>query len=415
MSTHLKGYQFDEARSLLEFCLDLDSQDDRLGSPSAEDARFTAVLDTALWENKAAFDSRDRVAADLVNYLSNPQEPSLAAWSKLFQGTYKKGEAWSKRTGKTIRWDSAEYIASNPVLNGFGPYQNAWTLHKGVGEFSGAYVVAIRGTVFSNAPSALEDFILNPVQAGQFLSPSVRFAKEPYAAIHSGFAHGAFSMLLDEKYGIVPVVLEKVPKGSRLFITGHSQGAALATLVHAFLHHAQSGADDSDVFKLREAAYPLKSYVYAQPKPGDSVFAADFAHFTQRDDSAIVINNVIDPVPMVPLAIQSIHDVTADLPQKSLWIKALQSTLRGLSFLVRGIGSIVEISVRKHAADYGNYYKHNDGLMMNSKLDKSADTLNFTSAGHVFNLFGMPVDSEDLFMQHHAYVYRKLLSEQLSP
>ncbi len=398
---------------MLEFCLDLDSQDDRLLIQPEVDARFTQRVDNARWDVNPVFDSREVVAIDLLKYIANPRDASLAPWRKLFADSRTRGADWEIKTGKKIRWDDVQYVASHPVLNGFGPYQNAWTLHKGVGKFAGAYVIAIRGTVFSNGPSAMQDFILNPVHADQFLSPSVRFAQDPKAAIHSGFAHGTFAMLLDEKYGIVPVVSDKVPQGSRIFITGHSQGAALATLVHAFFHFAQADDNRSDVFKLCERNYPLKSYAFAQPKPGDALFAADFARHTQQDDSAIVINNVLDPVPQVPLTTQVVGDVMDYLPSRSLWIKCLYTVVGGLAFLVRCVGWLAEISVRRHASDYGNYYKHDDGLQMDHKLDKSAGTLNFTAAGHVLTLIGTPVETEELFIQHHAYIYRQLLSQQM--
>jgi len=82
------------------------------------------------------------------------------------------------------------------------------------------------------------------------------------AEVHTGFAYATFSMLFDAKYGILKTLLDQhVPPGSILFITGHSQGAAMPTLVHAFFYYAMR----EEKYGLTKGQYVLKSYVFAQP------------------------------------------------------------------------------------------------------------------------------------------------------
>jgi len=59
-------------------------------------------------------------------------------------------------------------------------------------------------------------------------------------------------------------------------------------------------ADGSDPFTLRGAAYKLKSYTFAQPRPGNAQFALNFARITGGGATSFALNNTIDPVPMVP-------------------------------------------------------------------------------------------------------------------
>jgi len=87
------------------------------------------------------------------------------------------------------------------------------------------------------------DIFFQPVMAKSFLSDAMSFSDSSLATIHSGFAHAAFTTLLDLRYCILPVLANKVSAQSDLFVVGHSQGAAMATLVHAFLHHAMRDAD----------------------------------------------------------------------------------------------------------------------------------------------------------------------------
>ena len=124
-------------------------------------------------------------------------------------------------------------------------------------------------------------------------------------------------MLFEKERGILRRLRdEKLPDNAKLFITGHSQGAAIATLVHSFLYYAIT--DPVDRYKLNlqlkqstNSGVQIKSYLFAQPKPGNLQYAEDFARITK--DLSYVINNDLDPVPQVPLSLQVPSEVVADV------------------------------------------------------------------------------------------------------
>jgi hypothetical protein len=288
-----KGYKYEEASQFIEFCVELDSQDDRMPNPKDPkhdpmSPNFHQQIDPKLWNPDPIYDSRKEVANDVIDFKDSGEieNEGNKGWVKLYRDILARASkepplAWTKKAF----FDDARY-------NGFGPYQTAWLLYEGRNENAGAFAIAIRGTVFSAKPSAVEDVLFHPVLAQHFLSPSVSFASFNGASLHSGFAHATFSLLLDDRYGILHVLNQKihVPPDARLFIVGHSQGASMATMTHAFFHYAMKDATATEnLLDLYGKNYKLKSYVFAQPKPGNFAFAADFANITQALDNAIVI------------------------------------------------------------------------------------------------------------------------------
>jgi hypothetical protein len=398
-----KGYRFEEAAQAIEFCVELDCQDDRLKSP--DDTRYVPEIDPRFWNPEPVYDSRKAVARDLIAYKQGEIGPD-SPWAKLYAGILERA-----RNAPPCPW-TVEAFAADARYNGFSPYQVAWALYEGRGDFAGAYAIAIRGTVFSARPSALEDFIFQPMRATRFLNPHVSFAGIDTAEVHSGFAHGSFSLLLDDRYGILRVLHDReIHKYARLYLVGHSQGAAMATLVHAFLHHAMLHAEIADVFDLRDRHYRLKSYAFAQPKPGNFDFAVDFASITQRFDNAIVINNALDVVPQVPLTLQDLDDVCSDLKGESWLVHALQHFAGVAADIHSVVGKVVEPFVRKHAAGYGYFFNY--AALGALGAETVGHSWNFQPAGHVMHVYGQPGDGRDPFLQHHAWVYRDLIRAQL--
>jgi hypothetical protein len=402
---HNKGFKFTEASQFIEFCVELDSQDDRMTASTNPD--FTPQIDPRLWNPVPIYDSRKQVARDVISFRNSGETDENRGWTKLYQEILDRG---SKEPDS--KW-TVQAVSEDPRYNGFGPYQSAWVLYEGRNENAGAYAIAIRGTVFSAQPSVVEDVLFHPVVAQQFLNPSVSFASFNGASLHSGFAHATFSLLFDDRYGILRVLHDQpVPANAHLYIVGHSQGASMATLTHAFLHYAmQNSAASSNVFDLYGKNYKLKSYVFAQPKPGNFAFAADFANISQDVDNAIVINNDIDPVPQVPLTLQDLADLDGDLPGSSLGGKILRY-LGGIGSGFRGaVSRLAEPIVRKDDAGFGYYYNYANLGMIGK--DKTASSWNFVAAGHVILVYGTPGDPSDQFLQHHAWTYRNLIKAQL--
>jgi hypothetical protein len=411
------GYIQGEASAFIEFCVELDSQDDRNQHPGSD--VFVPKIDPALWQ--VAYDSRAAVAADYVQFMQGSNsvptagpvpEDALIHWAKLYD-LIKHTAANKKLTIK-----DAGTIRNNPDLNGFGPWQNAWILYRGLGSNSGRYAIAIRGTVFSNSPTVIEDAIFQPVLGRDFLSAYVSFANDKQATIHSGFLHATFTLLFDRRYGILQALNDQnVEPSSALYIVGHSQGAAMATLVHAFLFNAMNAAESgsTDPLSLKGKRYRLKSYAFAQPKPGNYPFAAEFARYTQGPDSAIVINNDIDPVPKVPMTMQSTADLETDFHGRFLLASIVRS-LGGVSKTLRStISWVCEPFTRRSAMGYAYYY-HWSALGVTAINDRTGWSWDFVPAGHVIIVFGTPIadPGSDVFFQHHATTYRQLIASQLA-
>jgi hypothetical protein len=432
-----------EAKSFVEFAVELDNEDDRLklnDHPRPEDLdalrNACGKLDadvpelrkclyphiaTDLWDPVPVYDSRQAFIADYFHTQwdvddahckdGTHAETDPCFWKKDFATVRASLGNWKSSKGEELDEQGA---AKNPNMNGFGPWHNAWVLYRGVGTNEGKYAVVIRGTVFSDRPSAVEDALFEPVYTRAFLTPAFSFAQGDDAAVHGGFAHATFTLMLDARYGVLSVLEQrKLPPGSTIYIVGHSQGAAMATMVHAFMlqtmWRAESGHEDP--FVLKGQKFRLKSYGFAQPKPGDWHFAAEFARFTQPADEAIVINNTLDPVPKVPLTLGSTEDLEADFRGHFLLARAVRAIAGVDSSLRHTLSTVLEEQVRESARNYAHYHHYKNLQCLGSEAP--ASTWNFTSAGHVFFLYGQPQQDQSLdpFFQHHATTYRRLMDE----
>jgi len=411
------GFSYEEAAAFVEFCIELDNQDTRArGGGTPQDA---AVVDPGKW--KLIYDSRQALAEDYFTYKREARLPPVAAdgrlpdddvrhWGRVFANIDKLA------SGQKLSLNAPGDIQGNPILNGFGPWSNAWLLYEGMGPNQGRYAVAIRGTVFEAAPSAIEDGIFQPVEGHDFLTHAVSFSQDPNAIVHSGFAHATFTLMLDGRYGVLPVLKKmEIPAGSTLYIVGHSQGAAMATLVHAFLFNAMVGAETSgnDPFQLKGLRYKLKSYVFAQPKPGNYAFCAEFASYTQGPDTALVINNDIDPVPKVPLTIGSTVDLETDFHGQFLLARAVYALGATGKWFRRGLSEVLEWWTIRSARGFSYFYQW-QALQPLLRL-RSGSSWGFVPAGRVIFVYGTPQQNQgqDVFFQHHATTYRALLEGQL--
>jgi hypothetical protein len=375
----------DEAMAMIEFCIDLDNQDDRAVPNSRSIYRVRADR-FAGWQ--PVDDSRIRFA----------DGRQLPAASRL-----------------------------NPAVNGFPPFGSAWTIWRRADASGGlTYALAFRGTVFSFRPSVVEDSLVTTV-AGQhglelpqdeFLN--LTFATQPRAEVHEGFAYALLGQLFDRDFGALARVKALLPAGATLILTGHSQGAALATLAHAFFHYAALEGR----FGIGELDFKLRSYAFAQPKPGNAQFAQDFAGITGAGASAFVFNNTIDPVPMVPPTHGFLFGAFEDNPQvKNPGWEVVRMINNAANRISRALGSFSEEKTAGKIAALQKQGK--EGLYLAEALRAAPGVIpapavsqNYASAGNVIPLrglldgslyYGNPVDLIDEFIQHHATTYRRLL------
>ncbi|MBN2669375.1 MAG: hypothetical protein JXR60_09105 [Bacteroidales bacterium] len=186
---------------------------------------------------------------------------------------------------------------------------NRWQLWE---KGEDAVVINLRGTT-RNAISWMENFYAVMIPAeGQLVLPDsqvvdYKFAKDPRASVHIGWTMGLSFMMAD--------ILEKVKEVNNrgvynIYITGHSQGGALAHLLRAAFEYLP---DD----KLSKKNH-FKVYAFAPPKPGNRFFAFDYASYTSLKNPSYSLINTDDWVPQVPLSVQSPNNMTAISPFASI-------------------------------------------------------------------------------------------------
>lgn len=381
-------FNTNEAMAMIEFCIDLDNQDDLLKT------------------NPLA--------------INRPRQDRINEWTLIDDS--RTNFARNRQLDKT-NWN-------DPTKNGFGDFDSAWTLWKLNTDSNKppVYALAFRGTVFANKASAIEDALATTVVAdhgiecpkGKFLP--ITFAKLPRAEVHEGFAYALFEILFDYNYGALKA-LQNIPTNSTLIITGHSQGAALATLAHAFFYYAAQ----EKRFGIAEKNLTLRSYVFAQPKPGNMHFAMDFANITGGGANSFVFNNTLDPVPMLPPTHLFFAEAFEDLPSMSIGWKTLQFvnntfnwTRSGVSkfFSYKLAGKIKRVT-KKHKHGVPDYYMA-DKLVEGSKRSAHWGVSQaYASAGYLIPLRGLRdgfeyyhvSHAEDDFVQHHATSYRRLMEK----
>ena len=374
-----KGFNLDEAKALIEFCTALD-----YGVDIPPDPPYAAV-------------------AKPVN---------AADWEEIYP--------------------YLETLPANGVPPAIGPYGNAWKLYRKVN--SDIYVVAIRGTINTKG-SIVSDLIATStpaqvqIQARQSPYKLVSFtlAETPQAETHLGWTYAMAELMFNRDYGILRALHDSklVKPGSRLLITGHSQGAAIATLVHAFLHYAI--VDPADKFRLRDGGFTLKSYVFAQPKPGNWQFAMDFARIAGSKGTAFVINNNWDWVPQTPLSIEFFDepgtDMAALLDGLPGWRGLINSILAGTAIgVAQGARGLMALKVAEAAVksiEQNNNF--DERYLVNGVVPDSAKrgySVNYAVAGAQMPVFGsaLPaglITDDGSMAQHHGPTYRTLIESPM--
>jgi hypothetical protein len=164
-------------------------------------------------------------------------------------------------------------------------------------------VISIRGTT-NNFNSWLENFYAAMVPASGKLQISeskeynYHLSDDPKAGVHVGWLLALAYM----EPGISQKIDSCINKGySDFYITGHSQGGAIASLLTADLWiKKKKGLYDSKI--------KFKTYCSASPKPGNINFARQYSYLTQKGYAFNVIN-ASDWVPEMPFTVQTLNDI----------------------------------------------------------------------------------------------------------
>jgi hypothetical protein len=325
---------------------------------------------------------------------------NLVALSAIVEG----GDAPPQPVGWGMVFDS-------PVI---GPFTEKWQLWK---NDAGAYAVVLRGTVVT-AGSIVEDLI-------SFLAPAIgrltighvqidyKFAGRTDASVHFGFALGTLLLLKDPQNGILVQLADKVPQGSAIFIAGHSQGAAMATLLRSYLAYGSDAPKDKN--------YTYKTYVFAQPKPGNDHYAADFESAFCNAGLAFRITNSLDWVPQMPFTIEVVNDINTPNLLSALIDPELATILAAVKPFFDAVWNhVIEHSKQrlqpKAALLAQRVAPATAGPAMTAGFDVTVlPSLNFVNAGTEISLIGAPcVDAQcqDGFFEHHATTYYNLMQAQ---
>jgi hypothetical protein len=323
---------------------------------------------------------------------------------------------------------------SGKKITGLGPFDNAWQLWQA--KKKGPHVISIRGTI-DTAHSMLDDALATtiyancclPVQVeGKVMSlPLNAFRKGDAgnASIHLGFTWGATILLFHKTKGILHQLL-KLPKGSDIYITGHSQGAAIATLMHSILFHAGDDFKTPLGMALAGKKFRYKSYFFAQPKPGNWQYGQALAQVAGNKGMSYCINNDRDWVPQVPLAFDLPDEMTNNpvddyLKEKSrilYWgVHAIERLAR---WSRRRIGNMVAEGAEAAQSYLG---QHIDRRYLElfcppdyTPPDCTSPCLNYVQCGNLLSLQGRLTkeEADDVFWQHHCGTYMELMQKQLS-
>lgn len=117
-----------------------------------------------------------------------------------------------------------------------------------------------------------------------------RFAKNPQAAVHGGYAL-ALAYIAQK---LLPQIQSYNQQGfSTFYITGHSQGGALSNMTKAYLENLPEGT----------FTYPVKfySYAFAAPMVGNRVFVQEYNERYCNTNASFNIINPLDFIPKLPI------------------------------------------------------------------------------------------------------------------
>jgi Lipase (class 3) len=97
---------------------------------------------------------------------------------------------------------------------------------------------------------------------------------------------------------------DQIGANAQVFVTGHSQGAAMATLLRSYLQYSPNAPQ----------GVSYNTYIYAQRKPGNDHYAADFANRFSNPSLGFRVTNSLDWVPQVPFTLGFLGDVNKPNP-----------------------------------------------------------------------------------------------------
>lgn len=268
-------------------------------------------------------------------------------------------------------------------------------------------------------PSWMENFYMAMVPAHGFLqlndSTSFEYtlAKNHKAAVHTGWLLGLAAIAPDVHTQIT--LLHQA--GFRdFYVSGHSQGGAIATLLTAYLFNKRKvGELPQDIL--------FKTYCSAGPKPGNLFFAFEYEQATQYGWAYNVVNPH-DWVPQTPFSVQTINDFPITNPFTDAK-KSIKNIKFPANLLVKHLFNQLHRPTMKAQKNFQkNLGDRTASLIIKKDLPQYKEpeyfeSISYTRCGsqvvlHTDSTYHekYPDTKEDLFTHHRPEVYL-FLSEQL--
>ena len=194
------------------------------------------------------------------------QNAELAPFEAAAKGFSRANAWWSAEASLLAYWDKAEVKTRIKKAAGDAEEFSGGNIEGYVASFAGFAIVAFRGTEATSLADIMTD---------------VKFAKEewkPGERVHEGFYRGFVKAWGNAR--------SKIPSDRPVWFTGHSLGAALATL-----------AADTFVTSERAAQYG-GVYTFGSPLVGDRAFVDGFN--TRHAGKSFRMVNDEDGVSLVP-------------------------------------------------------------------------------------------------------------------
>ncbi|WP_050996125.1 lipase family protein [Myroides injenensis] len=240
---------------------------------------------------------------------------------------------------------------------------NAWGLYYN--SDNNVYEIAIRGSINSTL-SWLANYYAAMIPANGSIEiannkiVSYKFSSDDRASVHSGWTISTLYLLEDIK----PKLDSIIHTGARdIIISGHSQGAAIATLITAYFYQQK----EANILPLD---LNIKTYALAVPKPGNLYFAYQYEKMTKLWSYSIV--NTQDWVPEVPPTTQTFYDFNTISPLSE---SELKSTFKKISWPKRIIAKTIFSGIERKPVKSVKKYKKYLGHFVFKEINKSLPEL----------------------------------------
>lgn len=193
---------------------------------------------------------------------------------------------------KIAAWDCGAPCKAHPLANGSAVVQ--YNAGRNVLSYvarlpSGEGLLVFRGT----EPLSLKDWIKDDLEFAKLKPADLLNCSG--CRVHEGFYDSYTALRPGILGGLAAVGLGR---GAPLFVTGHSLGAAMASLA---------------IFDLAQQGFAVQqSYTFGQPRVGDETYYAQFKARIGVAAEFRVVHNC-DPVPHLPLEVMGFHHVPTEV------------------------------------------------------------------------------------------------------